>query len=631
MSTSKPDGSFQEAVLLHPFFKGMERSTALSLFTECKRLEVGKHHTILKSYEHRLGLYLVVKGEVEVVVTKEKEEILEMISKDGIVGLSSLYSVLNTAVEESVYSSVEVKAKEDCQLCLVPYTSLRAYWNEPYLKNFLLEETSKRLQDVYYSLSQQVGVTHGLEERTTILKRVSDVMTKSVITINSEDSLNDAAKEMGENRVSSVIVLENNRIAGILTERDLVSRCLARSVPLAQPVKGTMTPTPIVITQHAYLYEALAAMIDHSIKHLPVVGGKERDGPLVGIITLHDVMKANHIGTLTSARKLESKDFPLEKVKPMAESMLTSLWKAHAPVFHILDFMSGLFDRIYQRILRQVEEELSEEGREIPCLYAFYVMGSAGRKEQFKLTDQDHFLVYEKHSNEAVEYFREFADRAVVELEKAGLRLCDGGMMSNQKAWTGSVASWQERLREWSVHSSEETLLKVQNFFSYRFLYGDERVHSTFENAIKDQLRSSKILLVRLAQVEKTKPVPVLHSSIRSILGMDRKTVSIKKDILFPFHHALQILNAAHGSTSGATREKLDFLKEKRSISPEFAEELSEAFQEAMKLYIEFKRKDKGDTVHLSTLSTRKKENLYKSVKTIREFQHMMLSHYSLT
>ncbi|WRP06408.1 DUF294 nucleotidyltransferase-like domain-containing protein [Rossellomorea aquimaris] len=630
MSTSKPDGSFQEAVLLHPFFKGMERSTALSLFTECKRLEAGKLSTILKSFEHRLGLYLVVKGEVEVVVTKEKEEILEIISKDGIVGLSSLYSVLKTDVEDSVYSSVEVKAKEDCMLCLVPYTSLQNYWDEPYLKNFLLEETSRRLQDVYYSLSQQVGVAHGLEERTTILKRVSDVMTNSVVTVRSDDSLEDAARAMGEKRVSSVIILENNRIAGILTERDLVSRCLARSVPLTKQVKEAMTPNPTVITRDAYLYEALAAMIDYSIKHLPVVGSKQRDGP-IGIITLHDVMKANHIGALTSARKLENKDFPLEKVKPMAESMLTSLWEAQAPVFHILDFMTGLFDRIYQRILRQVEEELLQEGRDRPCLYAFYVMGSAGRKEQFMLTDQDHFLVYENQSKEAVEYFCDFAERVVGELEKAGLRLCEGGMMANQRVWTGSVGSWQERLREWSVHSSEEILLKVQNFFSYRFLSGDEGLHSTFEDAIKNQLRSSKILFVRLAQVEKAKPVPILHSSIRSILGMDRKTVSIKKDILFPFHHALQILNAAHGNTSGSTKEKIKFLTKKQSISENFSEELSEAFQELMKLNIELKRKNQGDKVHLSSLSTRKKESLYRSVKTIREFQQMMLSHYSLT
>ncbi|MGD6959212.1 DUF294 nucleotidyltransferase-like domain-containing protein [Rossellomorea aquimaris] len=631
MSTSKPDGSFQEAVLLHPFFKGMERSTALSLFSECMRLEVGKHSTILKSFEHRSGLYLVINGEVEVVVSKEKDEILEKISKDGIIGLSSLYSVLHTSVMDSVYSSVEVKAKEDCLLCLVPYTSLQNYWNEPYLKNFLLEETSKRLQDVYYSLSQQVGVAHGLEERTTILKRVGDVMTNSVVTVRSDDSLEDAARAMGENRVSSVIILENNRIAGILTERDLVSRCLARSVPLSKPVNMAMTPNPTVINRDAYLYEALATMIDHSIKHLPVVGGKERDGPIVGIISLHDVMKANHIGTLTSARKLENKDFPLEKVKPMAESVLTSLWKAQAPVFQILDFMSGLFDRIYQRILRQVQEELYQEGRECPCSYAFYVMGSAGRKEQFMLTDQDHFLVYETHSSDSVEYFHLLVERVVVALEKAGLSLCDGGMMANQRTWTGSMVSWQERLREWSVHSSEETLLKVQNFLSYRFLFGDVALHSTFEDAIKEQLRSARILLVRLAQVEKSKQVPVLHSSIRSILGMDRKTVSIKKDILFPFHHALQILNAAHGNTSGSTREKLDFLKEKRSISSDYAEELSEAFEEFMKLYIELKRKGKGDTVHFSSLSTRKKENLYKSVKTIREFQQMMLSHYSLT
>ncbi|MCA1065442.1 DUF294 nucleotidyltransferase-like domain-containing protein [Rossellomorea aquimaris] len=629
MSTSKPDGSFKEAVLLHPFFKGMERSTALSLFNECRRTAAGENQIILKNSEQRQGIYLVIRGEVEVLVDKGKQEVLEVISRNGMVGLSSLYSVMHSQAEDNVYSTVEVKAKEESDLCLVPYTRLQAYWDEPYLKNFLLEETSKRLQDVYHSLSRQIEVSHGLEERTTILKRVGDVMTKGVVTVRSDDSLQHAAREMGERRVSSVIVTDNQRITGILTERDLVSRCLARSVPLTDPVKGFMTPNPTVITRDAYLYEALATMLDHSIKHLPVVDGMERDGP-VGILTLQDVMKANHIGALTSGRKLEHKEYPLKKVKPMVDSMFNSLWRAHAPVFHLLDFMSGLFDRIYQRILRDVEESLKEEGLERPCQYAFYVMGSAGRKEQFMFTDQDHFLVYESHTKEARDYFRQFSERAVLELEEAGLRLCDGGMMASQEPWRGSVGAWQERVREWSIHSTEDTLLKMQNFFSYRFVYGDDSLHSTFEGMILKQLHSSKILLVRLAQIENTKPVPVLHSSIRSILGMDRKAVSIKKEILFPFHHALQLLNAGHGNTSGSTSEKIEFLKKKRSISGEFAEELRDAFQEVMRLYIESKRNGQLDTVYLSTLPTRQKEILYQSVKIIRQFQVLMLSHYSL-
>ncbi|WP_064091918.1 DUF294 nucleotidyltransferase-like domain-containing protein [Rossellomorea aquimaris] len=633
MSISNHNESFQKAVLRHPFFKGMERSTALSLLIQCKEIGYTANHSIIQSFEDRLGLYLVVKGEVEVVVPKEgegKEEVLEIISQGGILGLSSLYSFLQEGERsKGLYSSVEVRAKMDGLLCLVPYKSLEDYWEETYIKNFLLNETSKRLQDVYYSLSKQVKETTGIEERATILKRVNDVMVQKVITVESSESLHEAASKMGKNRVSSVIVIENEQIVGILTERDLVTRCLAGDTPLSQPVKQGMTPNPTFIHQQAYLYEALTTMIDHSIKHLPVTDTKKRDGP-VGIITMQDIMKASHTGALTNARKIEDQQFPLEKIKPILEGMLASLWNGQAPVLNILDIMSGLIDRLYRRVLKQAELELEQEGEIAPCSFAFYVMGSAGREEQFMLTDQDHFLVYETQDEKAVNYFYNLSEKVVKGLAKAGLRLCDGGMMSNQQNWRGGLNRWEERVREWSIHSSEETLLTAQNFFSYRFLYGDESVHRTFQQNTEKQLKNAKILMLRLAQVEKTKPVPVLHSSIRSLLGMDRKSISIKKEILFPFHHALQILSLSHGHVTGSTLTKIRFLKEKGSISSEFEEVLLEAFQEMMKLYMELKRKKQGDQIHLSSLSTQKKEVLYKSVKTIREFQQMMLSHYSL-
>jgi CBS domain-containing protein len=628
MSTSKPDQPFKEAVLLHPFFKGMERGTALSLFSRCKKVTAARDETILKSEGNRTGLYLVIEGEAEVVVKKDTEEVLEVISGGGIVGLSSLYSFMEKEeVDEGVYASVEVRAKEESLLCLVPYSGLKECWKEPHLQEFLLTETSRRLQDIYYSLSERVGVSYGLQERSTILKRVKEIMIDNVRTVDSDATVQEAAHIMGTYRVSSVVVLDHSGVAGILTERDIVTRYIAGNIPLAGKVKEGMTARPVVIDQDEYLYEALGKMLDHSIKHLPVT----ENGKLVGIVTLYDVMKANHTGSLTSAHKLEDRTFPLVKINTAIESIFHQLWKAHAPVFHILDVMSGLLDRLYKRILNETEEELLKEGNAKPCSYAFYVMGSAGRREQFMMTDQDHFLVYEKEGGRFYEYFRSFSERVVEKLEKAGLRQCDGHMMSSESAWRGSVNQWEERVRRWSVRSSEDTLLKAQNFFSFRVIDGDGQVQKAFEEALARQLRNSKILLARMAQIEKTKPVPVLHSSIRSLLGLQRKEFSLKKEMLFPFHHALQNLNLSHGNLAGSTLDKIAFLVKKGSITPVFGEDLKEAFEEVMKFYMEMKRNKKGDTVQLSTLSTREKESLYHSVKTIREFQNMMLSHYSLS
>ncbi|XXM72865.1 DUF294 nucleotidyltransferase-like domain-containing protein [Lysinibacillus sphaericus] len=627
MSTSSPDHNFKEAVLLHPFFNGMEHGTALSLFSRCKKVTAARDQILLKSDENRTGLYLVIEGEVEVVVKKDNDEVLEVISEGGIVGLSSLYSFMEKEeVDEGVYASVEVRAKEDSLLCLVPYSGLKDYWKEPHLQGFLLTETSRRLQDIYYSLSERVGASYGLQERATILKRVKEIMIDNVRTVESTATVQEAAHIMGTYRVSSVVVLDHSGVAGILTERDIVTRYIAGNIPLTGQVKEGMTERPVVIDLDEYLYEAIGKMLDHSIKHLPVI----ENGTLVGIVTLYDVMKANHIGALTSAHKLEDRTFPLVKINAAIESIFHQLWKAQAPVFHILEVMSGLLDRLYRRVLKETEEELLEEGNAKPCCYAFYVMGSAGRREQFMMTDQDHFLVYEKDGGRFDAYFRSFSKRVVEKLEVAGLRRCDGGMMCSDSAWRGSAGQWEERVRRWSIRSSEETLLKAQNFFSFRVIDGDGEVREPFEEALERQMRNAKILMARMAQAEKTKPVPVLHSSIRSLLGRQRKEFSLKKEVLFPFHHALQILNLSHGNLTGSTLEKIAFLVKKGSITPAFGEDLKEAFEEVMKLYMELKRNKEGDTVQLSTLTTREKESLYHSVKTIREFQNMMLSHYSL-
>ncbi|MCA1055128.1 DUF294 nucleotidyltransferase-like domain-containing protein [Rossellomorea aquimaris] len=623
MSTSKPDQHFQEAVLLHPFFSGMERGTALSLLSGCQKVTPVAGQTVLKSDETRRGLYLVVVGEVEVMFMDR--EVLEIIPTGGVVGLSSLYSFMEK--ETGLYASVEVKAKEDSLLCLVPFSGLNEFRDDSPLNRFLLTETSKRLQDIYHSLSNQVGASYRVQERSTILKRVKDIMVEDIITIGSGDSIQEAAALMGKNRVSSVVVVDDGTISGILTERDLVSRCIAGGIALNSPVKDGMTASPVVIGQEAYLYEALAAMLDHSIKHLPVTD----QGRLTGIITLYDVMKANHTGALTSAKKIEDPSFPLIKIKTAFESVFQQLWKAQAPVDHVLGFITSLVDRLVRRVLKEAEAELLDEGRDKPCSYAFYMMGSAGRKEQFLLTDQDHFLVYEARDKESEDYFEVFAEKVVRKLEQAGMSRCDGGMMSNHPEWRGSLETWEEKVRKWGVRSSEETLMMSQNFFSFRLLGGDDTLHESFLALLHRQWKGSKILFVRMAQAEKTKPAPVLHSSIRSLLGMQRKAFSIKKEILFPFHHALQLLNLAHGNLSGSTLEKIEFLVKKGSLSPLFGEELIEAFEEIMKLNMEMKQSHQGYVVQLAALSTREKESLYHNVKTIREFQHMMLSHFSLS
>ena len=121
--------------------------------------------------------------------------------------------------------------------------------------------------------------------------RVDDVMIKEVHTIEAEFSTKQAARMMDYLRVSSLVVLSEGRIVGILTERDLVSNIVAKAVhPEKVYIKDVMS-VPVVTTRpNALLENAVKCMLMHRIKKLPVVSG-ENDQDLVGILSLTDIAR----------------------------------------------------------------------------------------------------------------------------------------------------------------------------------------------------------------------------------------------------------------------------------------------------------------------------------------------------
>ena len=121
--------------------------------------------------------------------------------------------------------------------------------------------------------------------------RVDDVMQKKVHTIDSELSTKYTAKMMDYLRISSLVVLSNGRIVGILTERDLVSNVVARACNSEKLyVKDVMSSPVITCRPNTLLENAVQSMLQNKIKKLPVMAGKN-DEDLVGILSLTDIAR----------------------------------------------------------------------------------------------------------------------------------------------------------------------------------------------------------------------------------------------------------------------------------------------------------------------------------------------------
>ncbi len=110
----------------------------------------------------------------------------------------------------------------------------------------------------------------------------------AVETIAADASLFDAVRKLGERRIGALPVIENGRIAGIMSERDVIY-CLRDHGPeaLDWPVRRAMTSPAITVDSSTPILNALALITQRRIRHLPVV----ENGELKGLVSIGDLVK----------------------------------------------------------------------------------------------------------------------------------------------------------------------------------------------------------------------------------------------------------------------------------------------------------------------------------------------------
>jgi CBS domain-containing protein len=122
---------------------------------------------------------------------------------------------------------------------------------------------------------------------TSILK-VLDVMSNNVFTVQSEKPASEAISILATNDVGSVVVLDSNKLAGIITKGDILREILLKGLRAQDvPVKKVMTKNVVTIDSNATVEDASKLMIEKKISKLPVMKGDA----LVGIITSTDIIR----------------------------------------------------------------------------------------------------------------------------------------------------------------------------------------------------------------------------------------------------------------------------------------------------------------------------------------------------
>jgi CBS domain-containing protein len=130
------------------------------------------------------------------------------------------------------------------------------------------------------------------------MMKVAEVMTRDVVLIAPDDTICDAAKRMAECDAGALPVGEDDRLVGVITDRDIAIRAVAEDKGPETPVREVMTKQVLYCYEDEAVEHVAENMGEQQVRRLPVVS---RDKRLVGIVSLADLSRKTRPNTTGKA------------------------------------------------------------------------------------------------------------------------------------------------------------------------------------------------------------------------------------------------------------------------------------------------------------------------------------------
>jgi CBS domain-containing protein len=516
-------------------------------------------------------LYLVRTGAVE--IRNADDEVLARLGEGDLFGyrassMEEQGELQGIAIEDTLLYQLQANVVDG--LC-DQHTPL-AY--------FFVPAGGNRLRDAITHV-----VDDGKNQVSMMTTPVSDLISRAPITMPPGASIRETAMVMSRERVSSILITENEHLLGIITDRDLRSRVVAAGLDYNEPVTAIMTANPSTVDMDDYAFEAQLEMARHNIHHLPVVSGDQ----VAGMLTATDLTKHHTTSAvyLVSDIYKQSEIERLQEISAKVPDLLVNLAAADATADSAGHVITAVVDSLTSRLLQLAEEKLGPP----PVPYAWVAAGSQARSEQTAKSDQDNCMILddsydaEKHG----EYFKALARFVCDGLNACGYVYCPGEMMAITDQWRQPMRAWKHYFSKWVEQPDPKALMLTCVFFDLRCIHGEINLFRELRRHLLEKTRGNRIFLAYMAGNALTHrpPLGFFRNFVLISGGEHDHTFDLKHTGIIPIVDLARVYALAAGSQAINTQDRLKVVAEGGEVSGDGARDLQDALEFVSFLRIE--------------------------------------------
>ncbi len=442
---------------------------------------------------------------------------------------------------------------------------------------------------------------------------------------------------MAKKKIGSLIILDKRNLpVGIVTEKDLSEKVVAKARSVSEPVKNIMTISLIRVDASDPCFEAVLKMIKYNIHHMLVI----KEGALKGIMTDHDLTLPQAASPLSSASDVENQQ-TIDGLIPASVKMDTivgMLLEEGTKASCITKIITEINDRLVKKVLEIAEKTHGQP----PVPYCWIASGSEGRKEQVFKTDQDNAIIYADpettEEEEIRRYFSIFTSFVRDSLIKVGFPLCPSDCMASNPYWCQPLKAWKRYCSDWINRPTADAVLRTHTFFDSRPIYGKPGIFEELRDSVHSTLGGRSIFLGHMANmiVKNTPPIGFLKSFVVEKTGEHKDTFNLKVKGIAPLVDAVRLFALERAIKETSTMERIHALKDKHTIVKECSDELEHALEFMMHIRIrhqfeQIKEGRKADNfINPDTLSTFERKTASEAFHLISKTQGLIFERYKL-